>query len=121
MSSVSINGESASTSVVINPSPTGSTTFSPSPAVNVGVRGPQGPEGPQGPAGPPGPAGGGTFDYEQMVPATVWTINHNLGRYPAVTVTDYSGSVVYGDVHYVNTNEVTITFSGSQGGYVHCS
>lgn len=121
MGTVNINGVNVNPSGPIQPIENGFIGDTPAPTVSTAVVGPQGPPGPTGPAGPPGPAGGGTFDYEQMSAATVWTVNHDLGRYPAVTVTDYSGNVVYGDVEYINTNTVTITFSAAEGGYVHCS
>lgn len=58
----------------------------------------------------PGPAN--TFyEYNQLVPATTWVITHNLGRFPAVTVVDSAGTVVEGDVDYVSTTQVVLTFS----------
>ncbi len=124
MGTVNINGVNVNPSGPIQPIENGFIGDTPAPEISTAIVGPQGPPGAAGatgPQGPPGPAGGGTFDYEQMSAATVWTINHNLGRYPAVTVTDYSGNVVYGDVLYVSTNQVTITFSGAEGGYAHFS
>ena len=42
------------------------------------VPGPPGPQGPRGAAG-----GGATFEYQQLIPQSVWTpIVHNFGRYP---------------------------------------
>ncbi len=37
-----------------------------------------------GPPGPPGPPGGEVFRYDQTLASTVWLIDHDLGRYPAV-------------------------------------
>jgi len=39
-----------------------------------------------GPVGPPGPSGGETFRHDQTTAATVWLVDHNLGRYPAAVV-----------------------------------
>lgn len=39
--------------------------------------------GPAGPPGPPGPAGSSQYTHTQLLPATVWTVQHNLGRRPA--------------------------------------
>lgn len=50
------------------------------------------------------------FSYTQSVPAEVWTIAHNLGRIPAVTVTGSGGSPVIGDVQNLNLNVVRISF-----------
>ena len=43
--------------------------------------------------------------------ASVWDIEHDLGRFPAVQVVDTGGSVVIGDIQYVDQNNITITFS----------
>lgn len=42
---------------------------------------------------------------------SVWEIEHNLSRFPAVQVVDTAGSVVIGDIQYVDQNNITITFS----------
>jgi hypothetical protein len=90
--------------------------------VSVQTAGPQGPPGPQGevgPQGPPGPSGGSTFEYEQMTASSVWTVNHNLGRHPSVTVVDYSGNEVIGDIKYNSINQVTLTFTAAFGGWAY--
>ena len=56
------------------------------------------------------------FTYTQMTPATVWVINHNLGRYPSITIVDTGGNVVYGDYKYIDTNNMTATFSATFSG-----
>ena len=43
--------------------------------------------------------------------SSVWNLEHNLGRFPAVQVVDTAGSVVIGDIQYVDQNNITITFS----------
>lgn len=70
--------------------------------------------GPQGPVGPPGT--GASFVFVKLTPASTWVIDHELGGYPAVTVIDSSGKQVFGDVHFDDTNNVTITFGASFGG-----
>jgi hypothetical protein len=69
----------------------------------------------------PAPSLGGDLSYvhTQTVPAASWTINHNLGKYPAVTVADSSGSVVEGDVVYLSLNFLRIDFSASFGGVAY--
>lgn len=48
-------------------------------------------------------------------PLTVWTLTHNLNRYPSVTIQEEYGSgqfrTVEGDVDYVSANQLTVTFS----------
>lgn len=71
----------------------------------------------QGPQGPPGPASPGTtYIYSQNTPSTTWTIAHNLGQYPSVTVVDSGGTVVLGDVTYNSADQITLTFGVSHGG-----
>jgi hypothetical protein len=91
----------------------------------AGPAGPQGPPGATGPAGPPGP-GGGSFHFFQTTPASTWTIVHNLGYYPNVTVTDSSHREVVGEVVYTDVNTVTVTFTSAGapvafGGEAICS
>ena len=50
---------------------------------------------------------------------TAQTINHNLGKFPSVTIVDSAGSHVFGDIQHVNTNSFTITFTSSFTGKVY--
>lgn len=89
--------------------------------ISVGMQGPQGTTGqigPQGPQGDPGINGVGdlTYVHTQSSAATVWTINHNLGKYPTVTVIDSGDNVVIGDVTYLDINNLTVEFSAAFGG-----
>lgn len=63
---------------------------------------------------------GGTGDksyiHNQPVPAATWNINHGLNKRASVTVVDSAGTVVYGDVNYVDDNNITITLTGSFSG-----
>lgn len=63
----------------------------------------------------PGPANT-FFNYTQLTPAATWTITHNLGRFPAVTVVDSAGSVVEGEIDYVSDSQVVLTFSAPFSG-----
>lgn len=78
------------------------------------------PRGETGPQGPPG-LDTGFYRHNQAAPATVWNINHNLGFYPAVSTQDSAGTVVYGDVEYIDSNNVTVTFEAAMGGYANLS
>ena len=46
----------------------------------------------------------------------VWNIDHFLGKYPSVVVIDSAGDEVEGEVEYVNSNTLRITFSAAIGG-----
>lgn len=52
-----------------------------------------------------------SFIHIQGEASDTWTIEHNMGRYPSVTVVDSAGSAVFGDVSYTNENQLTVTFS----------
>lgn len=57
-----------------------------------------------------------TFVYNQATSVDVWEITHNLDKYPAVTVVDSGGSVVIGEVVYIDKNNVRITFTSAFSG-----
>lgn len=87
------------------------------PTLIVGPTGPTGPLGPTGPIGSTGPKGDGYYlEYPVGVASAVWTINHNLGAYPSVTTINSAGDQVEGDVDYVSTYIITITFSAPFAG-----
>lgn len=83
---------------------------------STGLTGPQGPAGSPGAPGapgPPGPAGPPetTYVFTQIIATTVWSITHNLGRYPSVTVIDTGGTEIIPDVNYVNSNQLILYFA----------
>jgi len=57
-----------------------------------------------------------SYVHTQGIPASVWTITHNLGRKPSITVVDSGNTVVYGARQYVNDNIVIVTFNGTFSG-----
>lgn len=65
-----------------------------------------------------GAGGSGDIHYifSQDIPSALWTIQHDLNKKPSVTVVSSSDVVVYGDVTYLNTNKLTITFSAAFSG-----
>lgn len=70
-----------------------------------------------------GPAGSGasTYVHEQIAPATIWDITHNLGRYPDVTIVDSAGMVVFGDVQYLSENAICVIFTAAFSGKAYLS
>jgi hypothetical protein len=65
---------------------------------------------------------GSSFQYyvfNQNTPSTTWTITHNLGRRPSVTVVDSAGTVVIGEVTYTSDNALTIQFSAGFSGQAY--
>lgn len=76
-----------------------------------GLRGPKGDKGDQGDPGPAGTPGGSSFVFTQNSSSDVWAITHNLQRYPSVTVVDSAGTVVHGEVIYIDENRVELRFT----------
>lgn len=56
---------------------------------------------------------GKTFVFAPGNAMSTWVIEHNLEKYPSVTVVTSAGTVVVGDVLYNNENVVTVTFNGA--------
>lgn len=52
----------------------------------------------------------------QATPEVVWTITHNLGFNPGVTVVDSTGRQVEGDVVHLSANTVEISFTAAFAG-----
>jgi hypothetical protein len=130
MSSVEINGEiiviqdpgQPTVDIETSPGPHSPPHISTVPQIGVAIQGPPGPAGEAGPAGPQGPQGvpGGTnFTFSQMSASTVWTIPHNLGWFPPVTIVNEEGDVVYGDVNYASNDVVIVTFSAAFSGIAY--
>lgn len=60
-----------------------------------------------------------TFTFTQGAPATVWNVQHNLGKFPSVSVVNNNDIIVNGQVEYIDNNNLTITFSAAFTGKVY--
>jgi len=56
------------------------------------------------------------FVFVQGTPSTTWVIQHNLGKFPSITVIDTADTVVIGEYTYTDINKVTLTFSAGFAG-----
>lgn len=54
-----------------------------------------------------------TFIFEQGIASDVWQIEHNLNKYPAVSVVDSAGNEVIAEVTYEDLNNLTITMQSA--------
>lgn len=54
--------------------------------------------------------------HNQASPATEWTITHNLGKYPSVSVVDSSNAEVIGEIEYLNDTSLKVKFSAAFSG-----
>ncbi len=99
------------------------------PAGTTGPAGPAGPTGATGPAGEPGAAGIAaeevaalvSYTHTQSVPSSSWTIAHDLGFYPNITVFDSADSMIEGAVTHTNSSSLTVTFSAAISGRAYLS
>jgi len=64
----------------------------------------------------PSSSGDASFTFSQPTPATTWTIQHNMGKFPSITVIDSANSVVIGHYEYIDNNNVTLNFSAAFAG-----
>jgi hypothetical protein len=77
--------------------------------------------GPPGPQGPPGSAGT-SYDHLQSSASAVWTVPHNLGYLPTVSVRTIGGlEVEGGEVLHLSVNTLTITFDVAFTGTARCN
>lgn len=56
------------------------------------------------------------FVHNQISASSSWTITHNLGKHPTVSIVDSGGNWVVGDIVYTSTNELTINFTATFSG-----
>ncbi|SRR5579884_1190053 len=110
-----VNTTVTKTTVIVLDTPVFKVESKVAPVTTVRYASQQGPPGPQGVQGPIGPARG-NFDYTQGTASTIWNIAHNLGYYPSVTVIDSLGREVEADVHYLDSNNITIYFTAALAG-----
>lgn len=62
------------------------------------------------------PIGEGAFFHDQGLPSSVWSITHNLGKFPNCAIVDSGGTTVKGQITYIDQNSLTITFVGAFSG-----
>lgn len=56
------------------------------------------------------------YVHDQIASSKIWTINHNLNKYPSVMVVNSAGTVALGEITYTSLNQVVITFSAQFSG-----
>ena len=57
-----------------------------------------------------------TFVFTQGVPAVQWTVQHNLNKFPSVSVVNNNNIVINGEVTYIDINNVQLDFSAGFAG-----
>lgn len=57
-----------------------------------------------------------TYVYSQTTATKTWDIEHNLNKYPSVTVVDSGNNAVIGEVTYIDKNNVRVNFNAAFSG-----
>ena len=61
------------------------------------------------------------YIHKQQVASNLWTVVHNLGKYPSITVVDSAGTVVTGEIVLQTTEQAVISFNGAFSGKAYCN
>lgn len=51
------------------------------------------------------------YVHDQISSSSTWNVQHDLNKYPSVTIVDTGNNVVYGNIEYVDKNKLTINFN----------
>ena len=73
--------------------------------------------------GPPanGGAGAASYLHTQSVASATWTVNHNLGYRPAVSVLSVGGMLMLAEVQHTSVNQAVVYFDQPTSGQAACS
>lgn len=58
----------------------------------------------------------GNYIHDQGLSSATWAINHGLGKRVSVSVVDTADTQVFGEVSYIDNNNIIITFNASFSG-----
>lgn len=61
------------------------------------------------------------YIHKQQSASDTWTIVHNLGKFPSITVVDSAGTVVTGEIVLQTTEQAVISFNGAFSGKAYCN
>lgn len=56
------------------------------------------------------------YRHIQAEPSEIWIVEHKLNKFPSVTVVDSAGTVVIGEVQFIDVNKAKLIFSGAFSG-----
>jgi hypothetical protein len=59
------------------------------------------------------------YVHNQVALASTWTVVHMLNKHPSVMVVDTGDNVVLPDIHYVDSDSLTLTFGAATSGKVY--
>lgn len=55
----------------------------------------------------------GSYTHNQTVAENQWTINHNMNKKPSVTIVDSANTYVIGEVEYLDSNSLRVSFKNA--------
>ena len=61
------------------------------------------------------------YNHAQTSASAVWTIPHNLGRFPSIVVTDNLNNLLHCDVFYVDANIAQVIHGVALTGNAYCN
>lgn len=56
------------------------------------------------------------YAHNQSTASATWNVQHNLNKFPSATMVLSTGQKGYGDVTYIDENNLTITFASAESG-----
>ena len=56
------------------------------------------------------------YVFSQAVASVAWTVQHNLNKFPSCTMVLSTGQQGFGDVTFIDQNNLTITFASAESG-----
>lgn len=56
------------------------------------------------------------FEFTQGVPSTLWQIQHNLDKFPSVTTVNTNDVQAFGEVEYIDKNNLNVHFTAGFSG-----
>lgn len=56
------------------------------------------------------------YVHSQSIASVTWNIQHNLNKFPSATMVLSTGQKGYGDITYIDENNLTITFASAESG-----
>lgn len=62
-----------------------------------------------------------TYVHIQSVASNIWTIDHNLNKFPSITIVDSANNTVIGNVKHINSNRVSVVFTSEFSGKAFCN
>lgn len=61
------------------------------------------------------------YVHYQNTASDIWQIEHNLDKFPSITVLDSANTEVTGDITHISLNKATIKFTNAFSGTAYCN